>query len=289
MIKPNIKITIIICCFNILFNAFSDPSELIKNAWNDYELGDLSNALQYFIKAEKEVLTQGATNKVFCEILTGQAFCYQYKKFDLTTESDYFKAITLYEKALKRNPKEKKIIIFLNNMINECNYRISEITYDEELRQDVNNNWNEIIQNKTNNTILIQDTLLSKVLLQSDDYLSQQCLDNALLLEDYIKQNNNTNERSSMLLTPAMAHYLSDMWFHRNDYKKTFNWIVKYCEFGPTSHKWRNFGYFMAANIAEKRLFDKELAIKYYSILAQEKGFYEHAYFAEQKIKELSK
>jgi hypothetical protein len=267
-----------------------NSAELIKKAWTEYGYREFSKAERFFVEAAQKAQSM----EDYCQALSGQAFCYQFGKKAQANVDDYEFAISLYEKCLKKAASNPKFVPFLKSMIAECNYRIYIIDENPENFKKAQTIWNEL-QKKNYGSVIAQDALLYEVVIQTNDYGDTKSPINAKKLEEYVapvlkaasKRDRKLGDEK--LLTPVMANYLKDIYFWNNDFKKAASWLEAYIILGPTSYAARSDAYFRLARIAEKKLKDKKLAYKYYKRFYIEMKNSNRAYFAKEKMDELSK
>lgn len=280
------------CCvgFNVRLAAADKTAELLKKGWLEYSYREFSKAETFFKQAEEKAQSM----EDYCQALTGQAYCYQFGKKAQADVSDYEYAISLYEKSLKKVGNNPKFTPFLKSMIAECNYRIYLLDENPENFKKAQSAWNEL-QKKNYGSVIAQDALLYEVVVQTDDFTEQKTLANAKKLEEYTipilraASNRDKDLGDESLLTPVMANYLKDIYFWSEDFKKATKWLEAYIILGPTSYAARSDAYFRLARIAEKKLKDRKLAYKYYKRFFNEMKNSNRAYFAKEKMNELSK
>ncbi|MCF6175015.1 MAG: hypothetical protein L3J71_04570 [Victivallaceae bacterium] len=274
--------------------ATATKPELLKTAWQEYKLGEYSQAEKLFIQAKK----LAKDDKSYSEALTGIAFCYQYAKKQQTAVSDYRYAIKLYEQALKKIDSASKYRPFFTAMRAECYFNIYRLTDEKDNLNKAVKLWNEI-QQQWSTTVASQDALLYQVMaMTGDDYSTPEALQLAKQLERYFKTNKIIPSKDGkkppatakkLLLAAVMSNYLGDFYFWRQDYKNSVKWLINYYELGASSYAYKADVLFKIARTADVKLNDKPLAISYYTLFQYEIKSDKRRYFAQQRIIALNK
>ncbi len=268
--------------------------ELLKTAWQEYKLGEYSQAEKLFSQAKK----LAKDNKNYCEAITGIAFCYQYAKKQQTDADDYRYAIKQYELALKKIGNDSEYRPFLTAMSAECYFKLYKLNGNKNDLNKATERWNEI-QQQWPNSIAGQDALLYQVMAMSgDDYSTDEAKKLATKLAAYLKTNrlapSNANKtamtnRKKLILAGVMSNYLGDYFFWRKAYRESIKWLINYYELGTSSYSYKADVLYKIARIADVKLNDNTLAIKYYNLFQHEIKSDKRRYFAQQQIISLNK
>lgn len=283
---------VLVLSLSTLSMAAQTKPELLKKAWMEYKLGEYSQAEKLFTQAKNKV----KDDKSYCEALTGIAFCYQYAKKQQTAAGDYRYAIELYEQALKKIDQDSKYRPLFTAMRAECYFNIYRLTGEKDNLNKAVKLWNEI-QQKWSTTVAGQDALLYQVVaMTGDDYSTPEALQLAKQLKIYLKTNKiiplKTGKRAAVkkkLLAAVMSNYLGDFYFWRQDYRNAIKWLINYYQLGASSYAYKADVLFKIARIADIKLNDKPLAIKYYTLFQDEIKSDKRRYFAQQRIVSLNK
>ncbi len=292
--KLILTVVLIFSISTLSMAATAVKPELLKTAWQEYKLGEYSQAEKLFTQARK----LAKDNKSYSEAITGIAFCYQYTKKQQTTTGDYRYALGLYEQALNKIGDLAKYQPFFTAMRAECYFNIYRLTGKKKNLNEAVKLWNTI-QQKWPTTIAGQDALLYQVLaMTGDDYSTPEALQLAEQLEHYLKTNKiiqfkadkqPASTAKKQLLAAVMSNYLGDFYFWRKNYRNAIKWLINYYELGASSYAYKADVLFKIARTADIKLNDKTLAIKYYNLFQHEIKSDKRRYFAQQRIISLNK
>lgn len=268
--------------------AADKDDSLLKKGWAEYGFQEYGRALKYFQKAEKS-----AGNKDdLCQALTGQAFCYHFGQKNSVSVDDYGKALLLYERCIAEAGENHKHRLFWNSMKAECLYRISVLDSDSGKFKQAEQLWSDIRKNGEA-TVVVQDAMLSRALMQTSNFSDETVSAFTSEMEEYLKRHSaemrvsSQNKPSSMILAAIMANYIYNVYFWRGDYRKSVDYLIAYCKFGPTSFQYGATAYFKVARISELKLKDSKIAVEYYSKLYNEARSDNRAYYSLERAKAL--
>lgn len=291
-----ISFLIIPFCLLLSTSVQSAETELttLQKGWKEYEFRNFGFAEDLF----EEAAEKAVNDKDYCQAMVGRAFCYQFGKKGQVSVSDYKYAISLYKNALNKASKNKKLTNFLKSMIAECLLRISQLSKDREIKEEAETYWAEL-KKEAGNSVVAQDAMLTKTIAQTDDFTDPKLKPLVSELESFLKPIVKSLEKKDpqtvseinkkFPLAKIMANFLGFYYFWNKDYPASIHWFKIYYILGPTSYAAKANTIFTIARIAELKLKDKKLATEFYQKFAKETGNDRRAYFAEEKVKQLSK
>jgi hypothetical protein len=278
-----------LCIQALLVTAFStyaldDDTELLKQAWSEYRLGEYATARNLF----DGVFKKGKGDKSYCEAATGVAFCFQFAKKQQLSASDYRKAIKVYGVALKKVGEASKYAPFFKAMLAECLFEVYKFSGDAKSLKQAEELWEEI-QNKWPDTLAAQDSLLFQVVaMTGENYSAPQAAKLAGLLESWFRRHaldRNNGKTAPKALSAVMCAYLSDYYCWRGNKKEEVAWLIRYYDIGATSYAAKADALFKIARTAEVKLKDAKLALKYYRIFLKDIGSDSRRYLVQERIK----
>ena len=134
--------------------------------------------------------------------------------------------------------------------------------------------------------------------LTGDDYSTPEARQMAQQLESYLKEEkiipiSDKRQRSAagkqQLLAAVMCNYLWDFYFWRHNYRRAIDWLINYYRLGASSYSYKADALFKIARIADLKLKDYPLAVKYYRLFHREIKSDKRRYFVAQRISQLNK
>lgn len=280
----------LLCSCGAAVSKSKDVDEILARAWREYNIEEFDLAQSAFQRAKER---SKGNKENLCEAMTGLAFCQQFgRKLNVEMEN-YQKAIEIYKEIVKLIETDKKLsdrfMPFIHSMIAECYLNIYYMNGDTEAKEKADRHMAWLRKN-CYTSIHNQEAILIDTVKSLEEIKSKDTVGNARKIEEYVDyQQRHPGQEEDIVLISPMAQYMGNIYYWRNNYDKSLDWLIEYDEAGVSSYALRAINYYKIATIAEEKLNDKKTAAEYFRKLHANTGNDARAYYSKLKERKLRK